>query len=352
MKLRTILARGAAAVALMGASAAHAGTYVSLFGGLSFPDDQSFSAGPFSDSTVTSKAGYDGTLYFKHGTGQFTVNNPYQFRFTYATRRLRFTNGTYYSTYIPAFRTGTTDDGFVVGGAFGFDLANGFRAELEAAYRKYDLSGSQHFIGTFSSRNFVTARQTVTGTVYEFTTGVKAPYSVYAIQGGAYTSGDPFIFTAKHVDTTGNTTTASGTATTTGEIKAFSLMANVWYDFDLDGSPITPFIGGGIGMAQLDVSYRVNAHLNSTFYTTHYESISSIFGVTFGPYTASASGSGKDWVFAWQLGAGLGYELGGGMMLSAQYRYFATGDADIGGGQSVDVKANEVLIGLNIPLGN
>ena len=46
------------------------------------------------------------------------------------------------------------------------------------------------------------------------------------------------------------------TALSDGEVSAFSLMANVWYDIDLGNSPITPFLGAGVGMAKVDVEHR------------------------------------------------------------------------------------------------
>lgn len=110
-------------------------------------------------------------------------------------------------------------------------------------------------------------------------------------------------------------------------------MTNLWYDFDLsDQTPVTPFVGVGIGAAHLDADHSVH--------------------VEFPSFTATSHTSADDWVFVWQAGAGLGYEFGNGMIISAQCRYFATGDADIGGGQDVSVNAHEALIGLNIPLGN
>lgn len=146
-----------------------------------------------------------------------------------------------------------------------------------------------------------------------------------------YTINNPFVLYGYKSTGTGPST-ITGTATTDGDITAFSLMANVWYDYQLGEGPVSLILGGGLGAAKLDFDYSARI------------SVSSI--------TTSTRGTADDWVFAWQAGAGLGFDLGNGMMLSAQYRYFSTGDADIGGGQDASVNAHEALIGLNIPLGN
>jgi opacity protein-like surface antigen len=128
-----------------------------------------------------------------------------------------------------------------------------------------------------------------------------------------------------------NTTAATALINTSAEAETFALMANLWYDFNIDSSPITPFVGAGIGAAKLSFDY-------SASYPTYSGSAVSQTGT-------------DDWVFAWQLGAGLGYEFDNGMMLSAQYRYFATGDIEVAG-QDVGLNSHEALIGLSIPLGN
>lgn len=68
------------------------------------------------------------------------------------------------------------------------------------------------------------------------------------------------------------------------EVKAHSLMANAFYDFNID-SFITPYIGGGIGVGYLDTKYRTNMSQNG------------LSGV--------ARLSDKDWNFAWNIGGGV-----------------------------------------------
>jgi opacity protein-like surface antigen len=107
-------------------------------------------------------------------------------------------------------------------------------------------------------------------------------------------------------------------------------MANLWYDYDL-GNNFSAIFGGGLGAAHLNVEY--NAALPTYFGST-------------AQYRVDDGG----WGFAYQVGAGLGYDLGGGMMLSAQYRYFATSDIDVGR-TDLSVTSHNFLVGLNIPLG-
>lgn len=84
----------------------------------------------------------------------------------------------------------------------------------------------------------------------------------------------------------------------------FAVMANVWYDIDI-GRKWTPYIGGGAGWARRDV--------DGAFITTFTNFNLSTYGHAF-----SVSESG----FAWQLGAGINYEIQDGVRLGVGYRYF------------------------------
>ena len=81
-----------------------------------------------------------------------------------------------------------------------------------------------------------------------------------------------------------------------GDISALSVMGNVWWDIDT-GSAVTPFVGGGIGMTQLTIR-------------------------------GEGESSVDDWVFAWQIGAGMSYDLGNGTAAQLGYRFFNPGEAD------------------------
>jgi len=108
----------------------------------------------------------------------------------------------------------------------------------------------------------------------------------------AYTSHDPKNWNAL---STGGT---RYTYNVTGNIGVFTILANVWYDFDMD-SKITPYIGGGVG-----VGFVKN---NMTLYTP--------------------AGAGYDILnkstmeFAFQLGTGFKYDITQNMALDVGYRF-------------------------------
>ena len=92
-----------------------------------------------------------------------------------------------------------------------------------------------------------------------------------------------------------------------GSASAVYAMANAWYGIDLGG--ITPFIGAGIGIANLTLDSQYDA-----------------------PYTpASFDESGT--TYAAQVGAGVSINVTESMALTARYRYFMTGDVDFTDGQ-------------------
>jgi opacity protein-like surface antigen len=81
----------------------------------------------------------------------------------------------------------------------------------------------------------------------------------------------------------------------------FSVLANVWYDVNV-GQKWVPYIGGGAGWSKT----RANGAFATTF-----------GGGEFGfAFDREASG------FAYQLGAGINYEIQDGVRLGAGYRYF------------------------------
>lgn len=89
---------------------------------------------------------------------------------------------------------------------------------------------------------------------------------------------------------------------TGGDLGATSLMANIWYEFDT-GTALHPFIGGGLGAAIVDVD-----------------------DFTFG---AAALRSDSQTAFAYQVGAGLAYDLSDNVTLTAEYRFFVAEDVDV-----------------------
>ena len=103
---------------------------------------------------------------------------------------------------------------------------------------------------------------------------------------------------------------------TSGEVTSWDFMVNGYYDFETK-TPITPYIGGGIGAAFLDSS-SVNAG-----------------GITIR--------GGDDWVFAYQLIAGAAYSFTESWMAQLEYRFFGTSDPTYGGTESQYMSHNLFL---------
>jgi opacity protein-like surface antigen len=90
------------------------------------------------------------------------------------------------------------------------------------------------------------------------------------------------------------------TVPVTGTENALTFMTNGWYDIKT-GTPFTPYVGGGIGAARVSI-----------------EGLSAGGGLTLV--------EDHDWVFAYQLGAGLSYAVTQSLSLTVDYRFFATTD--------------------------
>ncbi|MGE5147461.1 MAG: OmpA family protein [Candidatus Eiseniibacteriota bacterium] len=88
-----------------------------------------------------------------------------------------------------------------------------------------------------------------------------------------------------------------------GFTQAFSLMANALYDFNINGSPLHPYIGAGAGAAKVRAG-----------------------GI--GPVPGTSIND-SDWAFAYQGIAGVSYAVSKPVELFAEYRYFATQGLDL-----------------------
>jgi len=244
-------------------------------------------------------------------------------------------------------------DGWVVGAALGVELFGGFRGEAEAAFRRFDLNqnASLDHAMLYRRRNRYDAYYSYdlpvsTGThkTKQTTTFINLLTTVHAVDRTTVHSGSKI---PAHLD---------------GELTAFSLMANLWYDFPLGDSGFTPFIGAGIGVANLTLSYDFKARQAIPQYV--YNNIAT--SKTIGPGTTvntniikttdtvmttiKANFKDDDAVFAYQFGAGIGYEFNNGVRLAAQYRYFATMDGDFGN-ISQNVESSDVIFSLSVPFG-
>jgi opacity protein-like surface antigen len=178
--------------------------------------------------------------------------------------------------------------GFVIGGNWGIDWGT-FRTEVEFALRQNHSDSHGHV-----------------------TTSFKYGYV-----------GQPGLYTISSKDTVEPLSLT---------MRAYSLMANAWYDFHDLGLPggLTPYVGGGLGGANVQLSGTVNsAKLIST----------------------------NEFVFAWQLGAGMSLPLTDSLKAFLDYRYFAANGAQLkltpgfhGGDIKADFDSHTVLIGLRMNL--
>jgi opacity protein-like surface antigen len=103
---------------------------------------------------------------------------------------------------------------------------------------------------------------------------------------------------------TSNTTAPPGTGGTLDiDHSTFSVLANLWYDVDV-GS-ISPYIGGGLGWADTEIE-------------------GTYLGAAGGPFSFSNSG------FAWQVGAGINFDVSPNIKLGVGYRYFEGPEVTVG----------------------
>lgn len=108
-----------------------------------------------------------------------------------------------------------------------------------------------------------------------------------------------------------------------GDVSALGLMVNAFYDFKT-GTPFTPYIGAGIGMAQVSINDL------------------SILGVTVL--------DDDDGVLAYQLIAGVGYAVSNAVTLDLQYKYLATTDPEFtdveGATIETEYSSHNIMVGL------
>lgn len=179
--------------------------------------------------------------------------------------------------------------GFVLSAAVGMHLTNvlpGLRVEGELGYRENDVDASWG------------SATPITGTT-----------------------------TGPTTDSVGDLAAFNGSAQY--QHNAFSIMANVWYDFEVAG--LKPYVGGGIGWADVEVD---------------------------GVYQSKSVGSSfSESGFAWQLGGGLHLPIDDKLTFGVGYRYFSGPDitipAPFGGNPlsgSVDTETHSVTVGLTVGL--
>jgi len=208
-----------------------------------------------------------------------------------------FLSATYTADFNFAF-----EDGWVLGAALGWQMSPQVRSEFEVAYRTFDLDKRANV-------------------------GIEA-----AMRTGLYNNTGSLSYS--------NTATFSTNvpAEMSGDSNVWSFMGNVWYDFDWGNSPIYPFVGGGLGLARLTPEF--NGQASGTFSATGMGTV----------YASLTTGfDDDDWVYAYQFGAGLAWDMDLGGTLTAQYRYFGTANAQFLN-ISVNAESHNWMLGFNVPL--
>ncbi len=113
-----------------------------------------------------------------------------------------------------------------------------------------------------------------------------------------------------------------------GTAKQLGGMLNVFYDFDA-GDSLMPYVGGGIGLVRIDqsdVKYDTNAVKDEiaarvqALLVANPGQAAALQPILQGLDVDVPEPSGTDTVFAWQLGAGLGYTLTDTLTLQLGYR--------------------------------
>ena len=110
-----------------------------------------------------------------------------------------------------------------------------------------------------------------------------------------------------------------------GDAATLALMANGVYEFQTGGSALMPYIGAGIGMAR--------------------------FSLIDAGTVGSTPEDNDDNVFAYQLIAGIGYELSPTLTLFADYRLFGTADPEFTDSSGDVIKTaylgSTILVGIS-----
>ena len=98
----------------------------------------------------------------------------------------------------------------------------------------------------------------------------------------------------------GQTFIGNASASLSGDTTSFGLMANGYYDF-ANESKWTPFVMAGVGLSR------------QSLYVTKVGNVSTSYNQS-------------DTVFAYQVGAGIGYSVTDSTKITAQYRFYGTSD--------------------------
>ncbi|MBP6012597.1 MAG: porin family protein [Alphaproteobacteria bacterium] len=305
MSKKFALLNSAAVLAVLAGagSAEAAGYYLSFHGGANNTNDLrglTGGGGVLNNALSTTVAGYFGATDILHFS--FTANTAFTLDKTKA------------------------ETGFVVGVAVGKDLSAilpGLRGELEASFRNNTLRNAHLRANATDVDTDTATLPSTTSNLVFYPQGVVTPLigSPFPFFGGLpqFITGTTQVPFAATFNSTRN-------EQNDGAVRTFALMANVWYDFDME-SWIKPYVGGGVGYAQSVVE-------------------------------ASNMFKGDDGNFAWQLGAGVNLSIDATTSINVGYRYLDGGSVEVdvpllaGGKKSFDhdVTHKSVTAGITFKL--
>lgn len=168
------------------------------------------------------------------------------------------------------------------------------------------------YVSVFGGAAFANDPSGIYDTYYSFDLPLQTGYVVGGAIGAQIQPnlrGELEVSYAHHGVSTNSVTIDEDTGETgSGSFNALYILGNLWYDFNI-GSPITPYIGGGAGLAVVmpDVTYYDDA----SYYHNQ---------------TA--------WAPAAQLGAGIKYSIADNITLDLGYRAKAIFNATLSGGSN------------------
>ena len=198
-----------------------------------------------------------------------------------------------------------TDTGFAIRGMVGYAFPSGLRVEGEIDYRRHGIDEmdvkSPGALVKLAVDGAIARDRLPAGTEYA---------DLLSAQQDAFDEG------------------VKGTQDIDGNFSMLAFMANVDYDFDT-GSRWVPYVGGGLGVATISVDTETD--------------------------TGTSLVDDSDTVFAYQVGAGIGYEFpleeGRSITVSLDWRYFGTQAPTFKGDVSGDdfeatINGHDIGIGL------
>lgn len=137
------------------------------------------------------------------------------------------------------------------------------------------------------------------------------------------------------------------------DVTTHTLMANAFIDFNT-GTAVTPYIGGGVGIAYTDADYKLGGGITMASIEFDPGTGSDILVTTNNNVRTSDSENNID--FAWNIGAGVAWAITDAIALDFGYRYYDFGDGPEGTAKGLglpmlksklnDYKAHEFSLGL------